>query len=61
MKLMKLILINSKIKNSLVQKTKVKKNKATAYYSLDGKQVTSDNSGINIVRYADGTAKKVKK
>ena len=29
--------------------------------SLDGKQVTSDNSGINIVRYADGTAKKVKK
>ena len=50
-----------KIAASGISKTKVKKNKATAYYSLDGKQVTSDNSGINIVRYADGTAKKVKK
>ncbi len=33
--------------------------KATGYYTTDGKQVPTLQRGINIIRYSDGTAKKI--
>jgi len=30
-----------------------------AWYSLDGKKLSKPQSGINIIRYSDGTSKKV--
>ncbi len=32
---------------------------ATGYYTTDGKQVPTLQRGVNIIRYSDGTARKV--
>ncbi|MCD8302809.1 MAG: leucine-rich repeat domain-containing protein [Prevotellaceae bacterium] len=35
------------------------KTEVTSVYTLDGKQVSSPQKGINVIRYSDGTVKKV--
>ncbi|MCD8290392.1 MAG: hypothetical protein LUC91_02695 [Prevotella sp.] len=31
----------------------------SSYYTIDGKQINAPTKGINIVRYSDGTTKKI--
>ncbi len=33
--------------------------KAVGYYTIDGKQVPTPQRGVNIIRYSNGTARKV--
>ncbi len=37
-----------------------RKTKKVGYYTTDGRKVPSPQRGINIVRYSDGTTKKVR-
>jgi len=42
-----------------IEETTAAKAEAIAYYSISGTRQSSLQKGINIVRYADGTARKV--